>query len=1168
MGTKQFRVELTGSDDNLLVTLRSTEAALGRNERAYGTLAQQMARTGSQGVAFQAAQQAQVRSSDALAEHLTLAATASQRFEKQQSAAAAASEISAQKQQAVAQAGARLTAATGAPTVLGPPSEERRLAALAGIRQAAQEKERATYAAHQNALSGIRDAAANHERDTYRAQQAFLASLNRTVVGEEAARGGRSARAALLELQAAQLGVADKARPMIQRVEEADKRLSGFGKTGKLAAFQLQQVGFQLNDFAVQVASGQSPLIALVQQGSQLSGTFGGIRPAISALLSLLTPARLLVGGVAAGVGTLALAYVQGQRDDQKFRDGLVLTGNAAGVTRGAFESLAVGVQAASGVTIGAARDITQQLVSTGQIGPGALGAVARAAATLARISGQSSDDVVKDFAGMASGVAQWAFEHNKSYNFLTAETYRYIKSLEAQGKAEEAMRVASQALDEALNGRARKLGVLESAWKEVTKAASEYKDVVVGLFRADTTDDQVSRTAMALVDAQAQLARGDKRAAPLVNALQARFDALRAQQGSEERAAQEAAAVATKNKADLLREQEAYQSALAGLQRSGLNLAQAQAEAARQVNLNALERSYDEALLGLAGYVKTRELLERRGIDAKRALVDQEIALERKRQPGSPQEGLDQQARVNALLARRVALETDRLKLSEQARKNFEKESLPDAPRPSDDLRRFENRDRAAEDAVDRERYIAAASAAHDLVELNRRLGIDLIRDDRARGQAQIEAEAKELAIRLDLASQSAEQRERIEGDVAEFIRLRNQQLTEQLKPEWQKLLEGWADTNRLMKETHDRFLTGFVQSGEEAWLEFNRTGRLNLASMGKLIQDELARLTYRQFIGPAVANIGQTIAGALGIKAPGTVGDAGAAAAKAAETAAVTNNTVALTALQATGVSPANAALALLSTAANAASAALSRISAGGGASGLAGLFGGGASGGGEAAIGNLGADFVAPGFAKGGVFGGGLALAFAKGGVFGGPGHVLTQPTYFAMSGGRTGLAGEAGPEAVLPLKRTASGRLGVEVSGGGESAAVRFATGALLRRGDAHEDDVAAHQAVLPLARLPDGKLGVQAAPGARRSAAPAADDGANSGPPIEVHVNLIGAPAPAKVGQARRRPDGGIEIDVLFEQFESRLGERVDNGTGLARNVSGRFALNSGSGLVR
>ena len=65
----------------------------------------------------------------------------------------------------------------------------------------------------------------------------------------------------------------------------------------------------------------------------------------------------------------------------------------------------------------------------------------------------------------------------------------------------------------------------------------------------------------------------------------------------------------------------------------------------------------------------------------------------------------------------------------------------------------------------------------------------------------------------------------------------------------------------------------------------------------------------------------------------------------------------------------------------------------------------------------------------FADGGVFsGGGQVKAYASGGVVGGP-------TYFPMSGNKTGLMGEAGPEAIMPLKRGKDGKLGVATDGGG-------------------------------------------------------------------------------------------------------------------------------------
>lgn len=70
----------------------------------------------------------------------------------------------------------------------------------------------------------------------------------------------------------------------------------------------------------------------------------------------------------------------------------------------------------------------------------------------------------------------------------------------------------------------------------------------------------------------------------------------------------------------------------------------------------------------------------------------------------------------------------------------------------------------------------------------------------------------------------------------------------------------------------------------------------------------------------------------------------------------------------------------------------------------------------------------------FADGGAFTQGRVMPFAKGGV-------VSQPTYFPMRGA-TGLMGEAGAEAIMPLTRGADGRLGVAAAGGGRAVNVTF------------------------------------------------------------------------------------------------------------------------------
>ena len=98
-------------------------------------------------------------------------------------------------------------------------------------------------------------------------------------------------------------------------------------------------------------------------------------------------------------------------------------------------------------------------------------------------------------------------------------------------------------------------------------------------------------------------------------------------------------------------------------------------------------------------------------------------------------------------------------------------------------------------------------------------------------------------------------------------------------------------------------------------------------------------------------------------------------------------------------------------------------SRNSAGGLLSSLGGLAGSffGPAG---SAIGGFFGNTIGKLFnANGNAFVNGHLQPFANGGV-------VSSPTMFPMSGNRTGLMGEKGAEAIMPLKRTPSGQLGVQ------------------------------------------------------------------------------------------------------------------------------------------
>jgi len=137
-----------------------------------------------------------------------------------------------------------------------------------------------------------------------------------------------------------------------------------------------------------------------------------------------------------------------------------------------------------------------------------------------------------------------------------------------------------------------------------------------------------------------------------------------------------------------------------------------------------------------------------------------------------------------------------------------------------------------------------------------------------------------------------------------------------------------------------------------------------------------------------------------------------------------------------------------------------------------------------------------FEMPGF---GGFGGGSSVdfgqammmpkLFAKGGAFGAGYDIVTQPTMFRFASGGSfnqGVMGEAGPEAVMPLRRGPDGRLGVSAPSGASSGPITINVDA---RGTKSEGDRGAAGALArDLARVVDDRLIHHRRPGGLLSAA--------------------------------------------------------------------------------
>lgn len=199
------------------------------------------------------------------------------------------------------------------------------------------------------------------------------------------------------------------------------------------------------------------------------------------------------MGLAAAAAAAFAFEVIKGAHEQDAFNKSLVLTGNYAGQTAASYHALAQSLAASTTATIGSAKEVVQELISTGVIGPRLMADFGQAVVRTAALTGQNSEEVVKDFAKMQEGVAKWAEEHNRSMHFLSATQYEYVRSLEEAGKTEEATKVVLDAYNGSLAEQDRNLGSLAKGWTSVKKGISEYIDYLNSLGKSTTVESQIS---------------------------------------------------------------------------------------------------------------------------------------------------------------------------------------------------------------------------------------------------------------------------------------------------------------------------------------------------------------------------------------------------------------------------------------------------------------------------------------------------------------------------------------------------------------------------------------------------------------------------------------------------------------------------------------------------
>ena len=237
-----------------------------------------------------------------------------------------------------------------------------------------------------------------------------------------------------------------------------------------------------------------------IQQGGQIKDSFGGAGNAMRAMLGAITPTVAAVGLLAGAAGLATAAYYQGSKEVDGYRQAVVMTGNAAGISVNQLTDMARAMSAISG-TQGAAAESLTALAGTGAIASENLQQFATVAIDLERRVGQPIKTTAQHLEELAKAPLQASLKLNEQYHYLTEAVYRQIKALQDQGKQEEAASLAQGTYAGAMAERTAELrsnlGTLERTWEGFSDAptyadAHEIADALIADFMTPYDDGGV----------------------------------------------------------------------------------------------------------------------------------------------------------------------------------------------------------------------------------------------------------------------------------------------------------------------------------------------------------------------------------------------------------------------------------------------------------------------------------------------------------------------------------------------------------------------------------------------------------------------------------------------------------------------------------------------------
>lgn len=791
-----------------------------------------------------------------------------------------------------------------------------------------------------------------------------------------------------------------------------EKTATGFDKL-KLGTRQAQENVVQLGN-ALSSGDWGSGVRAVAQLGAGAGASAAG-------LLAILAPIALAT----AAVGGLAVAYYKGSKEQDAYTKGLVLTGNASGMTANQLGEMARQVSATVGTT-GQAAEVLALLAGNGKIAGESFGGIAQAAVSMKEATGKAIKETVAEFEKIADEPVKASAALNEQYHYLTASVYSQIAALEEQGDHAGAVKLATEQYADAINERTPRILENLSFWEKGYNAVARAADNLKNLGRPDI-DADIEQARRNLEQAQSGNVGAFQNQKEMVELYSNQLNMLEDQkaaaadiakyEGEQAKAQKDAVSAMAKvdalTKSSLTNEQKRaeaikeYKKQLDDIRKTSPNDARLDpaAVAKNMANLNDKFKDPKGATgsVDLTGFNNAKNVLaetlayyknadkeleasQRAGVISQASYTEQRVSL-LKQEAVEVAQGYE--AEIAALEAAKTKKGTTAAQIIQIDQKISDARSaMLKAQQETDSQLSIIATN---EDGRLRKQTLAVKTytdALQQQVETLRQQGLraasGLGQGDRQRGLTdqqngiddRFNQQSLELAnqygdgsrgMSLDEYTQKLAALKATQQDLHDTVQSNYDEMTA-AQGDWSagatSAWQNYLESARDVAGQTKSLFTNAFTSMEDAVVNFAMTGKLSFADFTKSILADMARIATRQASSALLGSL-------IGAGASYFAGDAGSAASAGSTQAGYSGDL--------SGFTP-----------------------------------------------GSIQAD--------GGAWSSGVQL-FANGAAF--TNSVVSKPTAFGMAGGDIGIMGEAGEEAIMPLTRTSGGQLGVRALGGGSS-----------------------------------------------------------------------------------------------------------------------------------